>query len=78
MKRIYSNLSRLAGDLLQQSSAAVVALLFAAARGLRLLPDDLPGHFLGTINALEWTLACLGLAFVLKDKFYPLTEKDHD
>ena len=78
MRRIYLKLSRVAGDLLQQSSAAVVALLFATVRGLRLLPDDLPGYFLGTINALEWALACLGLVFVLKDKFYRLTEKDHD
>lgn len=78
MKRRYLKLSRVAGELLQQSSAAVVALLIAAVRGLRLLPDDLPGHILGTIDALEWALACLGLVFVFSDTLHRLTEKDHD
>ena len=78
MKRIYLKWSRVAGELLQQSSAAVVALLLAAVRGLRLLPDGLPGHFVGTIDVLEWVVGCLGLVVVLMDKFYFRTEKDHD
>lgn len=77
MKRIFQKLSRLAGDVLQHSSAASVALLYAAVRGLRLLPDDLPGQIVGTVTVLEWVFGCLGLAMFLMDKFYFRTEKEH-
>ena len=78
VKRIYLKFSRLAGDLLQQSAAAVLALLLAAVRGLRLLPDDLPGCFTGTINVLEWAVGCSALVLVFIDKFYSRREKNHE
>ena len=78
MKRFILLASRLAGDTLRHSSAAIAALLFAAARCLRLLPDELPAQLNGTINLFEWVVGGLGLFFIFLNKFYQRTEKHHE
>lgn len=77
MKRIYRQLSGWLGDALRHSSAAMAALLFAGFRGLRLLPDELPALFIGTIDVLEWAAGSLGLFIIFLDKFNQRKEKDH-
>ncbi len=78
MKRFILHASRLAGDTLRHSSAAIAALLFAAARCLRLLPDELPAQFTGTIHLFEWVAGGLGLFFIFLNKIYQRTEKHHE
>ena len=78
MKRNNRLAGWLAGDALKHSSAAIAALMFAAVRGLRLVPDELPTMFLGTINLLEWAAGCLGLVFIFLDKFYKRSEKEYE
>ena len=78
MKRYFLHAGRLAGDTLRHSSAAIAALLFAAARGLRLLPDELPTQLTGTINLFEWVAGGLGLFFIFLNKLYQRTEKHHE
>ena len=78
MKRVFLYMSRLVGDTLRHSSAAIAALLLAAFRGLRLLPDELPTQFIGTINLLEWVAGGLGLLFICLNQFSQRLEKNHE
>ncbi|MDJ0917664.1 MAG: hypothetical protein QNJ05_07865 [Woeseiaceae bacterium] len=68
MKRSIPPAPRLTGDTLKGASAAIAALLFAAARGARLLPGDLSDRFTGTIDLVEWAAAALGLLVVVIEK----------